>query len=197
MRWRLTSSIKEGQKILSQIIKMAVRITFEDRKFVKSIKEGKFCTAPLFNLTTKENLEIEWEGILSSNGISKSKFGDKVSYSFGFKSEDDNCDYGAHLFECFQEEKALTGWVFADLVKYNSVYFKLQEKNGAFNATSNLKWSPENIHELPITKGQKIVVSAKVNAYFNPEKQICGIYFTVSDVQFNEEDSKTFLSYYK
>ena len=174
---------------------MTASIIFNNSKFLNDLKSGtkELVTVPLCNATTKSNLEIQWEGVLATNGITVAEFSNAKAYSFGFKFEDkENIDY---LYEPF-DKMSLKGWTRAPLMKNDTLFFKLKVKDGCFRHSSNVKMSPETVHNLPLARLQKLTVDASVHAYFDLKKKVYGVYFTVTHVEINNDDLRAVQEYY-
>jgi len=141
----------------------------------------------------KTPFKIKMDGELSTDGINVQTFGEgknaKMNYSFGFVllNSDDMAAFDA--FQTLVDETAPEDYESSPIMKEEVLYIKLKTKDGKrFNCFSNVKIDPKKSQEAALYNGQKVSVTAEVNAWFNVEDKKAGVTFNVTKLEFEVED---------
>ncbi len=153
---------------------------YKSTNFLDNIKNGETMVyAPLINKETGQDFYYTFTGKVIMTPR-KSDFG---AISFGIAVNPDHVKFlkeVSHLLNF----PITDGWTKTiGLTKEeNSMFFKLRVDTNKFRSI---------LFESDFEKwfGVEVDVHTKLNTYFNAEKKLCGLYFTVKEVQASVKDS--------
>lgn len=145
----------------------------------------------------KNAFKLILNGELTTNGITVSEFGKVMSYSFGFRFDDeDNLEAFDKLNEMIinylddQNQKS-DDWDITNLVKDDKIYIKLKTNHKkTFQVLSNVKLDPKRLQDNGLYRGQKVEVVAELSVYFNLLDKKAGIVLGPRKLTFDVEDEE-------
>lgn len=152
---------------------------YKSTDFLETIKNNQAMVfSTLINKETGQDFHYTFTGKVIMTPR-KSDFG---PISFGIAVNDDQVKFlkeVSHLLNF----PITDGWTKTiGLKNENSMFFKLRVDSNKFRS---ILFEPE----FEKWYGVQVDVKTKLNTYFNPEKKICGLYFTVKEVQASVKDS--------
>lgn len=147
--------------------------------------------------TGKNAFKLVLAGELTTNGITTSEFGKVMSYSFGFRFDDEE---DLQAFEKFNDllirfledqNQKTEDWDITNIVKDDKIYIKLKTNHKkTFQILSNVKLDPKRLQDSGLYRGQKVEVIAEISAYFNLVDKKAGIVLGARRLTFDVEEEE-------
>ena len=145
----------------------------------------------------KNAFKLVMAGELTTNGITTSEFGKVMSYSFGFRFDnEEDLEAFNKLNELIiqfiedQNQKA-DEWDITNIVKDDKIYIKLKTNHKkTFQVLSNVKLDPKRLQDNGLYRGQKVEIVAELSVYFNLLDKKAGIVLGPRKLTFDVEDEE-------
>lgn len=145
----------------------------------------------------KNAFKLVMAGELTTNGITTSEFGKVMSYSFGFRFDDEeDLEAFNKLNELIiqfiedQNQKA-DEWDITNIVKDDKIYIKLKTNHKkTFQVLSNVKLDPKRLQDCGLFRGQKVEVIAELSVYFNLVDKKAGLVLGPRRLTFDIEEEE-------
>jgi hypothetical protein len=145
----------------------------------------------------KSAFKLLLTGELTTNGISCTEFGKVMSYSFGFRFENED---DLQAFEKLNEliisfleaqNQTIAEWDITNVVKDDKIYIKLKtNQKKTFQVLSNVKIDPKRLQDSGLYRGQKVEVVAELGIYFNLNDKKAGITLSPRRLSFDIEEEE-------
>lgn len=145
----------------------------------------------------KNSFKLVMAGELTTNGITTAEFGKVISYSFGFRFNDED-DLQAFeklndlIIQYLEDQnQKVDEWDITNLVKDDKIYIKLKTNHKkTFQVISNVRIDPKRLQDAPLFRGQKVEVIAEVSIYFNLVDKKAGIVLGARKITFDIEENE-------
>lgn len=145
----------------------------------------------------KNSFKLVLIGELTTNGITSGEFGKVISYSFGFRFDNEE---DLQAFEKLNEmiikfledqNQKPDDWDLTNIIKDDKIYIKLKTNHKkTFQVLSNVKLDPKRLADSGIYRGQKVEVVAELSVYFNLLDKKAGIVLGARKLTFEIEDEE-------